>query len=270
MDTKVFTIEYDGLKLEITATNNGDGTVSFSVKCLEGYADINALYWSDGDATAGEGSMDGFDAKSDKSLNMNGTDVAWDGGVKLSSAGLGSEGEDKDTFLTEGETKSFGPFSINWDDLDTLGVRATSTSNAEGSIKGVATAEEPEEPEEPQDHFPEWPQDISHITLYFQTDESCDTNGDGVYTVKIDTPAAFPDDLDDSIDTILNWIVANDECVDDASQLLGVAIKGGVVEERYFAMDGDINPDPLPAGLTELVQNKDVDQTYEYNDVFAA
>lgn len=259
---KTFVIEYDGLKLTVVATEV-DGQVHIEITCDEGYANINAFYWGD---AVDDGESFAFSGKKDSNLNMNGTDVDWDGGVKLSDPGLGKT--PPATYLQEGQSYAFTlPVGVTLDDLATIGIRATSTSNPEGSIKGVATPE-PEEPEVP-DHFPEWPQDISHITLYFNADEACDTNGDGVYTVKIDTPTAFPDDLDDSIDTILAWIIENDDCVSEESQLLGVAIKGGKVEEQYFAMDGDTDPDPLPNGLTELVQNKNVDQTYEYNDIFA-
>ena len=138
-DIKVFDYEYDGLKLSIEAVDCGDGTIKFNVTCLEGYADINALWWSDGDGEASE-----YDAleKSDKSLNMNGSGEEWDGYEVLSSAGLGTDGTAKETYLTEGETYSFTLSAeqldnITWEDLATLGVRATSTSTYEGSIKGV-------------------------------------------------------------------------------------------------------------------------------------
>jgi len=138
-DIKVFEIAYEGLKLSIEAVDCGDGTIKFNVTCLEGYADINALWWSDGDGEASE-----YEAleKSEKSLNMNGSGEEWDGYEVLSSAGLGTDGTAKETYLTEGETYSFHLSveqldNITWEDLSTLGVRATSTSTYEGSIKGV-------------------------------------------------------------------------------------------------------------------------------------
>jgi len=72
--------------------------------------------------------------------------------------------------------------------------------------------------------------DISNITLVFDQDagdEKPKPDGDGFYTVKIDVPNAFDDDLDNSIDAILDWLVANDEFITEDSDLLGVVIKGG-------------------------------------------
>ncbi|MDO9460633.1 MAG: hypothetical protein Q7N95_11030 [Alphaproteobacteria bacterium] len=137
-----FTIVYD------------DVAKTFTIKVLTGAMNVNALYWSDGDATGGEGTMSGFDAKKDASLNMNGantvwnedgttssTKETWDGGVKISSAGLGSTppvsyitaGSDHDSFVIPS-----GDFDVSM--FSTLGVRATSTTTAEGSIKWVDDA----------------------------------------------------------------------------------------------------------------------------------
>lgn len=138
-DIKTFSIVYSGLELQIDAIDNGDGTTMFVVKCISGYADINALYWGD---SVADGSSYDLGTKKDNSLNMNGTGADFDGGVKLSSTGLGSDptlgtGTNKSTFLTAGETLNAFSMNVSWDDVDTLGVRATSTSTAGGSIKGV-------------------------------------------------------------------------------------------------------------------------------------
>src|SRR5262245_39261988 len=113
-DIKTFDIVYDGLVLQINAIDLGGGQTTFQVKCLSGSADINALYWNDGDSTAGEGALSGFNAKSDSSLNMNGTGEAWDGGVKLSSAGIGLQGLAKPTYLQAGETYDVLAHNIDW------------------------------------------------------------------------------------------------------------------------------------------------------------
>jgi hypothetical protein len=132
-DIKTFTITYAGLELEINAIDLGGGQTTFSVTCVSGYADINALYWNDGIA---DGSNFDLGTKKDNSLNMNGTGEDWDGGVKLSSTGIGPMGEAKPTYLQAGETYNVTA-AVDWATLDTLGVRATSTSTAEGSIKGM-------------------------------------------------------------------------------------------------------------------------------------
>jgi hypothetical protein len=128
-DIKTFDFVYDGLVLQINAIDMGDGTVRFEITCLEGSADINALYWHDDVA-------DGANVNLGGSLNMNGTGEDWDGAYKLSSAGIGPLGEAKPTYLQEGESYVLD-LTLSWADLDTLGVRATSTSTAGGSIKGV-------------------------------------------------------------------------------------------------------------------------------------
>ena len=84
---KTFDFVYSGLNLQINAIDMGDGQVRFEVTCLQGYADINALYWSDG---VPDGNNFDLGTKKDNSLNMNGSGVDWDGGIKLSDTGLGA------------------------------------------------------------------------------------------------------------------------------------------------------------------------------------
>ncbi|MFV3304436.1 VCBS domain-containing protein [Pseudomonas sp. NY15181] len=124
-----------------------DGT-SFTVTCTSGYLDLNALWFSDGDKLV-EGVV--TLAKSDNSLNMNGTGITWDDYYKVSSTGLGSAGVNKASFLTAGESMSF---SLNTLDLPsaitsllasdprllTLGVRVTSDSSLSGEGKYVDTS----------------------------------------------------------------------------------------------------------------------------------
>jgi hypothetical protein len=130
---KTFNYVYQGLVLEVTAEDLGGGQTSFTVKCLEGYADINALYWTNGVV---DGNQFDLSTKKDNSLSMNGTGEDWDGGVILSSTGLGSDGLEKPTYLTAGESYTKVE-AVDWATLDTFGIRATSTSTAEGSIKAV-------------------------------------------------------------------------------------------------------------------------------------
>jgi Ca2+-binding RTX toxin-like protein len=147
-----------GLHFTITY-NDADGT--FTVTSLEGSFDLNALWFSDGDLTS-----DGYAlSKGDNSLNMNGSNEVWDGDgnasmekitwddyAKLSSPGLGTEGENKDSFIGDGDTAVFTLAHFGLDSFDpeiytTLGVRATSV-NGDGSIKWVDS--EPEVQEENQ------------------------------------------------------------------------------------------------------------------------
>ena len=121
-----------------------DGT-NFTVTCISGSMDLNALWFSDGDKVV-EGAT--TLTKSDNSLNLNGTGITWDDYYKVSSTGLGSVGEAKESFLTAGESMTFSldalqlPSSITSllssdPTLLTIGVRATSTSSLSGDGKFV-------------------------------------------------------------------------------------------------------------------------------------
>ena len=134
-DIKTFDYVYgDQLTLQITAIDLGDGTSRISIKCTDGQADINAIYWNDGIA---DGNLFDLGTKKDNSLNMNGTGEDWDGGLKLSSTGIGPMGDAKPTFLQAGEEYPAFVANVAWGTIDTMGVRATSTSTDGGSIKGV-------------------------------------------------------------------------------------------------------------------------------------
>jgi hypothetical protein len=271
----------EGLAFTIVFENG-----TFTVTVTHGSMNLNALYWTDGDSTANEGGgLTGFTgAKSENSLNMNGTGEVWDGGIKISDAGLGKTPPDSYIVAGSGHD-SFTIDAANFDpaNFGTLGVRATSTSTESGSIKWV---EDPVEPEDPADDFPTWPQDISNIVLYFDQDAG-DTKpggGDGFYLVKIDgVPPGADDDLDQWIDDALAWLIANDPNIDANSDLLGAAIKGGndAGSTQFYAY-GDHNtngtdPDPVPAGAPDIetppaqgqVPGNEIDKSYDYDVVFA-
>lgn len=129
-----FTIIYEGGELQ--------------VNMLEGSMDLNALWFSDGDALK-EG--DTTLTKKEGSLNMNGAGaydadgnlITWDDVEVLSLSGLGKEGVSKDAFLTAGETYALDASLLGAYDLANLliGVRATSV-NGGSSIKLVSESEE--------------------------------------------------------------------------------------------------------------------------------
>jgi hypothetical protein len=144
----------EGSGLHFTITYDDD-TGEFTVHSLEGSFDLNALWFSNGDdAVDGDTKL----VKSDSSLNMNGSNtvwdddgnatsekIVWDDYAKLSSTGLGSEGEDKSTFITVEDgpvtlTNAVAPENFN-PETWTLGVRATSVNGGD-SIKWVDTQAE--------------------------------------------------------------------------------------------------------------------------------
>lgn len=106
------------------------------------------------------------------------------------------------------------------------------------------------------DNFPEWPQDISHVTLVFQQSAG-DTNGDGYYTVKFDGFDNLQNgirDFDDVVDTFVAWLVDNNAHVTSSSNLYGVVIKGGRTRPIGYFNHGcnnstGTNEDSLPAGI---------------------
>lgn len=145
--SKVFNYEVDGLAYTVSLYEV-DGEFFADISVIEGAMDVNAIYFGDDGNSGPSASLDG-------PLNMNGARldgerVQWDDAVPLSDPGLGPDGEDKETYLSEGDTLTV-PLDIDsLDEIDVFGIRATSTTTDEGSIKGVSgDPEEPEEPEEP-------------------------------------------------------------------------------------------------------------------------
>lgn len=141
--TKVFSYEVDGLAYTVSLYEQ-DGQILADITVLEGAMDVNAVYYGDDDSSGNSAGLPG-------PLNMNGArlgnaQVQWDNATKLSDAGLGPLGEDKATYLTAGETYTVTLDVESIDDVDVIGIRATSTTTDEGSIKGVS--DDPEDPED--------------------------------------------------------------------------------------------------------------------------
>ncbi|MCV0395636.1 MAG: hypothetical protein K5872_05205 [Rhizobiaceae bacterium] len=299
MAEKIFTYEFDGLKFQVILTEE-NGVVSAQIKVTEGWADFNAFYWGDDNHSGPSEKL------ADKNLNMNGegsqytdedgntTNVQWDGAQKLSDVGLG--GKKTSNIVSEGETSQ--AFVLNGvsslDDIDFFGVRATSV-NGSGSIKGVATPDEPEDPEEPDDHFPEWDQpSISHITLYWRDDDVLDDSKgtptigsggkggsnepDGWFTVKFNysSDSEFADwfanglsnDLDDNLDDFLNFLVSEGAITAaHKDSLVGVAIKGGQSGEVWYDLDNDPDDtDTPPNDIADYpIEQKELDLAYNWD-----
>jgi uncharacterized repeat protein (TIGR01451 family) len=150
------------LEFTIEAVPDGLGGADFTVHVITGSLNFNALYWSDGDINDSESFKLGFTgAPSEASLNMLGANVVWaddgtftsasqayDGAIKLSDAGLGNP--PPATYLIAGGSDySFNVAGLDLSQFSTLGVRATSTSTQEGSIKWVD--DDPVEPPPPRE-----------------------------------------------------------------------------------------------------------------------
>lgn len=168
--SKTFSYSENGLSYTVTVRQDDDGTFFADITVDEGSMDVNAVYWSsegyDGDSAAplrGPLNMNGGGSR------YEGERITWEGAEELSRPGLGREGEDKETFLQEGETLSVPLSGLeSLDDIDFFGIRATSV-NGGGSIKGVSgdpEIDDPEEPDEPDE--PDEPgDDITHGKILF-------------------------------------------------------------------------------------------------------
>jgi len=261
MPTKVFDFNEDGLAYSVTLNQDDGGPVMATVTVHEGQMDVNAIYYADDDQSNGDVSLGG-------PLNMNGGGsryegeaINWDGAEALSRPGLGREGESKETFLTaeEGENE-LGPFHLtsdfNIDEIEYVGVRATSTSTPEGSIKGVATGED--EPEEPEDPDCELPEGTNKVFFALPTEEYPE-NGLFVREADLDLEEGEDATLQDYYDTMLASLSTDGREIDDyLSEIVAYNVdvnEDGVeitTELARFSVGEELNQDtPLPEICTE-------------------
>lgn len=146
---KTFTFQEEGLAYTVNIYEDPEnpGTFLADITVDEGAMDLNAVYYGDDDFSGDSAGLNG-------SLNMNGArldgeQIQWDAAVQLSEPGLGSEGDEKETFLSSGDTLTIELNIESLDDISVFGIRATSTTTEDGSIKSVS--DQPEDPEEPED-----------------------------------------------------------------------------------------------------------------------
>jgi hypothetical protein len=150
---KTFSYAEEGLAYTVNIYEDPENAGQFlaDITVDEGAMDVNAIYLGDDDASGDSEMLNG-------PLNMNGAttsdgeQVQWDQAVELSRPGLGSEGEDKETYVTAGDTLTLELDIASLDEIGVFGIRATSTTTEEGSIKAVSDMpEEPEDPEDPEE-----------------------------------------------------------------------------------------------------------------------
>lgn len=152
--TKTFSHEEGGLSYVVTVYEES-GEIFAKIKTVSGSMDVNAIYIADSDFSGKSVNLNG-------PLNMSGSgsrfgdqSIQWDSAIALSSPGLGRGGKDKETFLTEGDVLKVKLDASSLDQVDFIGIRATSTSTEgknQGSIKAVMG--EPVEHEDPKDPEP--------------------------------------------------------------------------------------------------------------------
>lgn len=273
----------NGLSYVITVTRAEDGSFSASLTVTEGHADINAIYWGDDDMTGRSTSLGG-------PLNMNGGGsthdgqaVQWDGALKLSDPGLGRAGADKATYLQAGDTLTFDLPIDSLDDVAFIGIRATSTSTPEGSIKAVTPGTEVPDDDDceddcagecdtpARDDYPDLPADTTGVTF------GVDILGEGkinefVYVTAEETGV-------EGVPTFADYVATLDarlEALDDPCEAepLKAIIYGPDGSETYYNfVDGPLEIDLLPKetadaqdDLLPSVPVEDEDATYVDED----
>lgn len=272
--------------IDVTATLNDDGSITVDYALADGSADADIIgvyfdFFNDG------GDVD----KLGGGNNMKGYGDGFDYASEEGKAGLkdGANTEGSITFTAE-QLKAFGFVDSEGDVLEgaalmeafaetEIGIRATSTGDdGEGSLKIGAVGEyhPGDDDDDGDDWFPDFKEtfnrDISNVVVYFNIGEGEDCV---VYTVKIDDwdEVSVSNDLDDSWEAILAYIIANDDNITEDTPVLGAAIKGGRFEEFYgvgeFDTSGDTGPDVLPCGLEETItDNKINNDEFTAEDVF--
>ncbi len=156
-------------------------------------------------------------------------------------------------YLNDGQSVAL---SFDYTMTDSQGAVSTATVSFGINGKGAVVVPPVTPPVTPvviANDFPLWAQDISHITLVFNTAAGDTAKGnDGYYTVKIDNNPGS-NDVDNIIDALLARLIAEDPVVTAETDLMGVFIKGGLQTTNYYAY-GDYNQngaaaDVLPVGL---------------------
>jgi hypothetical protein len=295
--TAKWTFTAGDVKVEVEASIV-DGEVVFKFKLVEGTADLNGAFF-DWDGKGGKvKSVEG-----EKANNMNGSDTDGNKIAGFDEAyALGSVGGNDDDY-TGGKLEfnlkdikiklGLDPEAKDEDVLKALaentiiGIRATSVGDdREDSLKMTATGDYcPPDDGKDDDWFPdfkeEFSRDISNVVVYFNIGEGEDCV---VYTVKIDNwedvRGTQGNDLDDSWDAILAYIIKNDDNITEKTPVLGAAIKGGQEEEFFgvgeYDTSGDTGADGLPCGLEGLITDNNLDNddfnavdVFPQEDVFA-
>ena len=152
---KTFSYEEGGLSYTVTVYEEND-EIFADIKVLSGSMDVNAVYIADDDFSGKSANLTGPLNMSGGGSLLDGKRIQWDHAIALSAPGLGPTKEDKSTFLTENESLTVKLKVSSLDDVDFVGIRATSTSTEggnEGSIKAVlghaVESDDPKEPDPP-------------------------------------------------------------------------------------------------------------------------
>lgn len=256
---RVFTYEENGLSYTVTVYES-DGQIFADVTVNSGFMDVNAVYIADNDFSGASASLGG-------PLNMNGggsqfegETVQWDDAIALSRPGLGREGTEKATFLQAGETLTVQLNVDSIEDVDFVGIRATSTSTPEGSIKGVSGNPEDEDNGDDDDddngdddNGDDDDGDATYSKVFFVYDPDADILGGFIFT---------NDDLpEDAEGTFADYVALLDSTFpDDIPFINAVIFYQGDDLEEVFRLEGPFeDADALLAAYDEAIQSLEVE-----------
>ncbi len=278
-ETLLTTVTYgSGIEIKVYAEQT-DAGVLFRVQSTgtDQHYDINGLFvdlGNDGGAITAASAE--YDFKGAQSINLTGADSfdgtkfdGWDSVFALGRAGLKDGSVQAATEDLNGDRLFISGLTL--EDLAgaQVGLRITSVESLGGGSLKLANEVPDDFPPPPENNFPDSPPGpISEITLYFNTTDG-DTNGDGVYTVKIDAVQAPDQDLDSFFGDIVAYLTQNDPVVAaNAGDLLGATVQYGSEPAQFYAIDNNPDADPLPDPPGEIVTV--ADNTYDYTDIFGS
>ncbi len=251
---RVFTYEENGLSYTVTVYES-DGQIFADVTVNSGFMNVNAIYTGDSDFSGSSASLKG-------PLNMNGAGsqfegerVQWDDAIELSRPGLGHQDPDNPTFLQAGDTLTVALNVTSIEDVDFVGIRATSTSTPEGSIKGVSgnPVDEDDNGDDDDDNGDDDDDgDAIYSKVFFVYDADADVLGGFIFTA---------DDLpEDAEGTFADYVALfEDTEFADLSEINTVIFYSGDDLEEVFRLEGPFeDSDALLAAYNEAVQAEEV------------
>jgi hypothetical protein len=227
--------------------------------------------------------------------NMNGTGETFDVGIEIGSSGYGRDDVSQAHFTLEGvsleqlDGLTFGVRATSVgedrdDGVKLLGEFDTVPEVEEPPVEqppveqppvaeqppveqppvqtppSVPPAETPAPTPSIGGNFPQMPDDITSITLFYNTPAG-DITGDSLYAAKVEGVSwIVEDDLDLWLLDATGYLQKNDPNVDDSTQLLGVAITHGADgTTEFYAMDDNPGADAAP---TADLQSSDMAVDY--------
>lgn len=254
---KTFTYEENGLSYTVRVYEQ-DGQIFADITVTSGFMNVNAVYTADDDFSGSSASLGG-------PLNMNGggsrfegEKIQWDDAIPLSQPGLGHQDSENSTFLSTGDTLTVSLNVDSIDDVDFVGIRATSTSTPEGSIKGVSG--NPVEDEDDDDGGDE--DEATFSKVFFVFDPDADILGGYAILAEEPEPNEFNQPaLAEGVEpTFANYVARFEEIGGDPTQINAVIFYTGEDLEEAFRLEGPFeDTDAMLTAYDEAVQAAEVE-----------